>query len=436
MASGTSRRRRRTELDDEYDGPSQAVGSPKRPRIDPDSDEDVFQDAPQASNPNGLTNGDTFGDFQPGAIVRVSVENFVTYEKAEFFPGPHLNMVVGPNGTGKSSLVCAICLGLGYSPRHLGRAGSVKEFVKHGKDTATIEIELYKRPKDRRNFIVRVQIRREQNNQKWWLNGKETNHKTIQLLMKKLKIQVDNLCQFLPQDRVVEFAACTPVDLLHETLRAASSEEMLDWQKQLQDLHKDKKSLAEAAHTDAETLKNLETRQQGLQADVDRIREREEIQQKVKDLKSALILSQYQEARDKHKAAKDRRKAAENSLRRLEQESGPSLEAVNHKQLYSQRIEAAISGRKQGLKAAEDAAKRLAREVTSAGEEIKEFDNKIEAERKGFDAKKRDLATSRSRLTALQADLRNKPAEFNPADFNRDIVGWHLKLFISCTDIS
>ena len=51
---------------------------------------------------------------QPGSIVRVKLENFVTYTSVEFFPGPSLNMVIGPNGTGKSTLVCAICLGLGW----------------------------------------------------------------------------------------------------------------------------------------------------------------------------------------------------------------------------------------------------------------------------------------------------------------------------------
>jgi hypothetical protein len=54
---------------------------------------------------------------QPGAIVRVKLTNFVTYTSAEFFPGPNLNMVIGPNGTGKSTLVCAICLGLGWPPK-------------------------------------------------------------------------------------------------------------------------------------------------------------------------------------------------------------------------------------------------------------------------------------------------------------------------------
>lgn len=255
MASAVSRRRRRSESENDDDSDSVRYGTsdhdgdfdtPKRARVQQRhaDDQGPVRRRPneQRNSVNGATNGISSEEFQPGAIVRVSVENFVTYEKADFFPGPHLNMVLGPNGTGKSSLVCAICLGLGYSPKHLGRAGSVKEFVKHGKDIATIEIELKKGGGSRTNHIVRVQIRREQNSQKWWLNGKEANQKAVQGLMRSLKIQVDNLCQFLPQDRVVEFAACTPVDLLHETLRAAAPEEMLDWHKELRDLHRRKPS--------------------------------------------------------------------------------------------------------------------------------------------------------------------------------------------------
>jgi chromosome segregation ATPase len=432
MAPASSRRRRRSNTDDSdnddearYKNRSHAhdTGSPKRLRLDHDASLDAADKDAHAGELNGTSSGNNMDNgFQPGAIVRVSVENFVTYEKAEFLPGPHLNMVVGPNGTGKSSLVCAICLGLGYSPKHLGRAGSVKEFVKHGKDTATIEIELFKRPKDRKNFVVKVQIRREQNNQKWWLNGKESTHKHVQLLMRKLKIQVDNLCQFLPQDRVVEFAACTPVDLLRETLRAAAPEEMLAWQKQLQDLDKDKKEIEQSTHGDVETLRNLENRQQGLQTDVDRIREREEIKELVKNLKSASVFAQYSEARSKHKDAKDRKKLAERSLRRLEHDAGPSLEAVNAKQLYAQRIDEVISGRKTALKEAEDVTKKLARDASTASENLKEFENALVTERKGFDAKRKELAQSKSKITALQADLRNRPEEFNPSDFNQKIV--------------
>jgi len=56
-----------------------------------------------------------------GTIVRIKLKQFVTYDYVEFFPGPDLNMIIGPNGTGKSTIVCAIALGL-------GGATSVNEF--------------------------------------------------------------------------------------------------------------------------------------------------------------------------------------------------------------------------------------------------------------------------------------------------------------------
>ena len=435
--TATARRRRHDELDDgDSDSTisSDATDSPKRPRLAyGESSRSVVANGIDGNSINGndtatTINGVTPDDYSPGAIVRVTVENFVTYEKAEFFPGPNLNMVIGPNGTGKSSLVCAICLGLGYGPKHLGRAGSVKEFVKHGKDTATIEIELRKRPTDRSNIVIRVQIRREQNTQKWWLNGKETSHKNIQSLMRQLKIQVDNLCQFLPQDRVVEFAQCTPVDLLHETLRAAAPEEMLEWQAQLQGLHKDKKELSAGVQADTETLRNLDNRQQGLQADVDRIRERQEIQNNVANLKSAHLMSRYQEARASYTAVRERKNAARRSLRRLEDESGPSLEAVNAKQEYARRVTAMISVRMRAVKDAEKETQKLASAVNEASDNVKEYRNRIDAERSGFEAKKKELQVTRSRITNLQADLRNQPVEFNGADWNQKIVSFQYRI--------
>lgn len=71
------------------------------------------------SSQHAQTNGQHAATLkhQPGSIVRVTLKNFVTYTAAEFLPGPSLNMVIGPNGTGKSTLVCAICLGLGWETK-------------------------------------------------------------------------------------------------------------------------------------------------------------------------------------------------------------------------------------------------------------------------------------------------------------------------------
>lgn len=52
---------------------------------------------------------------------------FRTYDICEVSPGPHLNMIIGANGTGKSSIVCAICLGLAGKPAFMGRADKVSK---------------------------------------------------------------------------------------------------------------------------------------------------------------------------------------------------------------------------------------------------------------------------------------------------------------------
>lgn len=41
----------------------------------------------------------------------------MTYDNVEFRPGPHLNMILGPNGTGKSSIAAAIAIGLAFPPK-------------------------------------------------------------------------------------------------------------------------------------------------------------------------------------------------------------------------------------------------------------------------------------------------------------------------------
>lgn len=114
---------------------SQASNGSKRIRLSGREEEEDVEDylngdgnarnslspAPQTTRSIGLNgthgNGDARDKHGPGAIVRVKLTDFVTYNSAEFFPGPSLNMVIGPNGTGKSTLVCAICLGLGWGPQ-------------------------------------------------------------------------------------------------------------------------------------------------------------------------------------------------------------------------------------------------------------------------------------------------------------------------------
>lgn len=55
-------------------------------------------------------------EYRKGSISSIRLRNFLTYYDVQINPGPDLNLVMGPNGTGKSSILCAICLGLGGKP--------------------------------------------------------------------------------------------------------------------------------------------------------------------------------------------------------------------------------------------------------------------------------------------------------------------------------
>ena len=49
---------------------------------------------------------------------------------------------MGPNGTGKSSIIAAIAIGLGWHPGVLGRSRELTEYIRYGCDAASVEIVL------------------------------------------------------------------------------------------------------------------------------------------------------------------------------------------------------------------------------------------------------------------------------------------------------
>ena len=77
-------------------------------------------------------------DYRPGAIKKLELTNFMTHTYVELRPSSAVNFVLGANGSGKSSLVCALCLGLGGDVRDMERGKELKAYIMTGKTEATI----------------------------------------------------------------------------------------------------------------------------------------------------------------------------------------------------------------------------------------------------------------------------------------------------------
>ncbi|KAF6233100.1 hypothetical protein HO173_008644 [Letharia columbiana] len=360
--------------------------------------------------------------YQPGSIVRVELKNFVTYTAVEFFPGPSLNMVIGPNGTGKSTLVCAICLGLGWGPQHLGRAKEVSEYVKHGCQEAMIEIELAKDGKRfKNNVVIRCNIKRDGNKTVFSVNGKPQGKKAVIELCRSLSIQIDNLCQFLPQDKVVEFAAMTPVELLRSTQRAVASQEMIDMHENLKDLRRKQKDIQAKNTADQEQLDNLESRQRLQEADVERMRERELVETHVKMLEAARPFAAYRSARSVHGEAKEKRKAAQTELTRLGKEIEPSLRAVNAKEQYKAQIAAVVTERKNAISKAERHADAIDKKFKGLQDKHNELVAADSAEKSGGKKHRQEIVRLEGAINQLKRQMEVEPPELDVQAYNRRI---------------
>lgn len=427
--SVTPARRRRSSLDDEEDeeqddvsvdgGPTQETHANKRVRSNngrpvlPDS----YLRSPNSRRQN--TNGAAIEPHQPGSLVRVTMTNFVTYEKAEFALGPNLNMIIGPNGTGKSTLVCAICLGLGWETKHLGRAKDISEFVKHGAKKATIEIELAKDPaRQTSNPVIRTKILRENNKVEYYINDKKENKKRVMDLARSFSIQVDNLCQFLPQDRVVEFAALSPVELLAQTQRAAAPEQMTEWHQQLKEMRKEQKQSEDAKGRLAEDLGRLENRQRMQTGDVERLRERTELQERLEAYKKFRPFPAYSVAKQNHTDAKKRKREAARELENLERDMAPRLAAVQAKEQYVVAADKVVKQRQRLVDRTEAVTKDLYQQFERKAEELGGIDGELQSGNASIKQTKQKIPELQRGVTSVKSAMENAPEPVDTAAYN------------------
>lgn len=183
---------------------------------------------------NGSASLSTYGKFKPGNIIRLRIWNFTTYNYGVFNLSPSLNMIIGPNGTGKSTFVAAVCLGLG-GKIDLIRRKNLDSMIKSGEKESTIEITL-SAGEDQSPIVIERVLTLKLMKSKWSINGSSADVNEVCKITKKLNIQLDNLCHFLPQERVAEFASLSPEKLLLEMERTIGDNTLIQKHELLIDL--------------------------------------------------------------------------------------------------------------------------------------------------------------------------------------------------------
>ncbi|CAL1699972.1 unnamed protein product [Somion occarium] len=217
--------------------------------------------------------------FIPGSIMRIQLRNFVTYDYVEFFPGPHLNMILGPNG----------------------RASELSAFVKLGTSDGHIEIEL-KGPKGKPNLVIRRTLSATSKSSQFILNGHAMSGREVNQRMAELNVQ-----------------------LLRETQRAAGNENLTAWHDTLITAGKELKHLETTLTADREQLKTLQERNANLERDVKRYEERRAIEKEIELLELMLPFVEYTEAKRKYDQLKAAQTEMHEKVKKLNESNAPYI---------------------------------------------------------------------------------------------------------------
>ncbi|KAF8589644.1 P-loop containing nucleoside triphosphate hydrolase protein [Ramaria rubella] len=366
--------------------------------------------------------------YVPGSIVRVQLENFVTYDYVEFCPGANLNMIFGPNGTGKSSIACAICIGLNGAPSLLGRSNELNAFVKQGHESGYVEIELKGRI-GTPNLVIRRSINSRNRSSQFTLNGAAVPGREINERIAELNVQVGNLCSFLPQDRVSEFAQMTPQQLLKETQRTAGHESLTLWHNGLIEKGKELKVAQKASilQDESKHVLQLEEKQKSLEKDVKRYNERRTIERQIELLELVLPYVEYRESKavyDETKAARDR---AAVEYRQMEEQNRPMK--VLQGELNEEHDK--LNGQRKALKTDikrnfEKTRSSITQRNKHAAVKAEEALEKIKAIKRTEKDLVRNKAKTREEIERLQEKV-NNPPELEPKEVGNKVTDLKVK---------
>ena len=361
-------------------------------------------------------NDDASLDYERGSVRRIKLVNFLTYDNCEFRPGPRLNLVIGPNGSGKSSIVCALALGMGGGPNLLGRASQVGRFVRHGKEVGSIEIELHE-DGEGENPVVTRQIHLN-NKSNWFLNGKATTRNRVVKLLSQYNVQVDNLCQFLPQDRVGDFSKFNDKELLKETVRAILGEKYVEMQQQLIEMQQNRSEKQEDVNVLEEEVERMEAQIARMERDVERMNMREKLLEDIDVRRKKVPWIQFTTEQKRAKALLAGKNDLEKTLGEAESLLAPLSKKRSKQNRKSKRMEEKSSEAKRNEKDAQ----RKAKKSTDKIERLRSKATECEKDLQEFKVQRSNQAANLQRAKSLwEESVRNREEMGNLAEIEAKV---------------
>ncbi|GAA5873376.1 hypothetical protein JCM16303_001107 [Sporobolomyces ruberrimus] len=433
----TSRKNKRVKMEAHANGNGSAKSNGKK-RVHDDEEQDEEDEDEKEDEGDGIGGiaasaaarsgerkqlvRDTTG-YVTGSIVRIACQSFLTYDQVEFQPGPALNMIIGPNGTGKSTIACAIAIGLGFPAKVLGRSTKLSSYCKNdSNDECWIELELKGKP-GQKNLVVRRTLSRDSEKSSFTLDGNHANAKEVGERMENLSVQVGNLCTFLPQDRVASFAMMSHSELLRETEKAAGDVNLSSWHQILIDEWKAQKEKQINVETYTKKLDRASTKQAEQEKEVQQFEQRKTYEQDLAVVDVLAKYANYQKVFEQLQGKKADKNRLTNEVKELEAKNRPFKDSKELLNMIAQNSAGACTALEKKIRKAQNAATKKEEQVSRSVLDAQELSDEMKGIRTEEDNRKKAIKENERKIEKLRPLVAgNEPEQANTDEIDRKIA--------------
>jgi chromosome segregation protein len=213
-------------------------------------------------------------------IKSAKLKNFLSFYEGivEFDEG--LTVIVGPNGSGKTSIFHALKFALGSNQREK-RYSKWSDFIRHGSNSSEVEIKVQANGHSH-TFLRKIQ---RDGIPRAYVDGKRVRAAELRAVVESLGIDVDNTLVFMPQERINAIRGMDPIEickLIEEGTDLSYIRDRIFLQEA--NVNQSKKNLDDVLSESRIVERELQL----LQHDVMRLKKKRELQEQLRVLKSEL----------------------------------------------------------------------------------------------------------------------------------------------------
>ena len=284
------------------------------------------------------------------------------------------------------------------------------DFIRVGEQVASIEVELFH--PDQENVVIFRQFDRNGKNV-WTINGKKSGVREVERKVAEFRIQVDNLCQFLPQDKVHDFSRLNSKGLLDSTVDAVGDMSLKEKHNQLKVLQKSMNEGEELFERKKQMLVDATEKCRRLEEEVKAFDEKKNIEGKISLAETKRSWCQLMEAGKLHHDEKKKCDLAKQKYSQEEEKFDPLKNEIEGIRKKKSKLEAKSQTLNASYRTCTGNARIHSQNIESLEERVDDADRELERIESTEAEKKKNISNLQRNIAELEAEYASTEDDVN-----------------------